>query len=52
MHVEEFKYLGSARQSNRQCTGGVKKRVQDGWSEWKRVSGLICYRKIGRLTRW
>lgn len=37
--VDEFKYLGSTVQSNRECRGEVKKRVQAGWSGWRRVSG-------------
>lgn len=33
--VDEFKYLASTVQSNRQHTRGVKKRVQTGWSGWR-----------------
>ncbi|KAK3544481.1 hypothetical protein QTP86_013141 [Hemibagrus guttatus] len=44
--VQEFKYLGSTVQSNGECGKEVKKRVQAGWNGWKKVSGVLCDRKI------
>ncbi|KAK3528635.1 hypothetical protein QTP70_006349 [Hemibagrus guttatus] len=44
--VEEFKYLGSTVQSNGECGKEVKKRVQAGWNGWRKVSGVLCDRKI------
>ncbi|KAK3570643.1 hypothetical protein QTP86_024559 [Hemibagrus guttatus] len=44
--VQEFKYLGSTVQSNRECGKEVKKRVQAGWNGWRKVSGVLCDRKI------
>ncbi|KAK3563902.1 hypothetical protein QTP86_004850 [Hemibagrus guttatus] len=44
--VQEFKYLGSIVQSNGECGKEVKKRVQAGWNVWKKVSGVLCDRKI------
>ncbi|KAK3540325.1 hypothetical protein QTP70_029588, partial [Hemibagrus guttatus] len=44
--VQEFKYLGSAVQSNGECGKEVKKRVQAGWNGWRKVSGVLCDRKI------
>ncbi|KAK3557864.1 hypothetical protein QTP86_003257 [Hemibagrus guttatus] len=44
--VQEFKYLGSTVQSNGECGKEVKKRVQAGWNEWRKVSGVLCDRKI------
>ncbi|KAK3541958.1 hypothetical protein QTP86_008148 [Hemibagrus guttatus] len=44
--VQEFKYLGSTVQSNGQCGKEVKKRVQAGWNGWRKVSGVLCDRKI------
>ncbi|KAK3538563.1 hypothetical protein QTP86_006726 [Hemibagrus guttatus] len=41
--VQEFKYLGSTVQSNGECG---KKRVQAGWNGWRKVSGVLCDRKI------
>ncbi|KAK3522985.1 hypothetical protein QTP86_010494 [Hemibagrus guttatus] len=45
--VQEFKYLV---QSNGECGKEVKKRVQAGWNGWRKVSGVLCERKIsGRI---
>ena len=44
--VKEFKYLGSTVQESGGCEREVKKRVQAGWKEWKRVSGVICDRRL------
>ena len=44
--VEDFKYLGSTVQSNEECGREVKKRVQAGWNGWKRMSGVICDRRV------
>ena len=44
--VKEFKYLGSTVQENGSCEREVKKRVQAGWKEWRRVSGVICDRRL------
>ncbi|KAK3506363.1 hypothetical protein QTP70_000997 [Hemibagrus guttatus] len=44
--VQEFKYLGSTVQSNGECGKEVKKRVQAGWNEWRKVSGVLCDQKI------
>ncbi|KAK3554723.1 hypothetical protein QTP70_032624 [Hemibagrus guttatus] len=44
--VLEFKYLGSTVQSNGECGKEVKKRVQSGWNGWRKVSGVLCDRKI------
>ncbi|KAK3567046.1 hypothetical protein QTP86_009011 [Hemibagrus guttatus] len=54
--VQEFKYLGSTVQSNGECGKEVKKRVQAGWNGWRKVSGVLCDRKIsarikGRVYR-
>ncbi|MCJ8732893.1 hypothetical protein PDJAM_G00217090 [Pangasius djambal] len=44
--VQEFKYLGSTVQTNGECGKEVKKRVQAGWNGWRKVSGVLCDRKI------
>ncbi|KAK3526940.1 hypothetical protein QTP86_004711 [Hemibagrus guttatus] len=44
--VQEFKYLGSTVQSNGECGKEVKKRVQADWNGWRKVSGVLCDRKI------
>ena len=44
--VDDFKYLGSTAQSNGECRREVKKRVQAGWNGWRRMSGVICDRRL------
>ena len=44
--VKEFKYLGSTVQESGGCEREVKKRVQAGWNEWRRVSGVICDKRL------
>ena len=44
--VKEFKYLGSAVQESGGCEREVKKKVQAGWNGWRRVSGVICNRRL------
>ena len=44
--VDNFKYLGSTVQSNGECGREVKKRVQTGWNGWRRMSGVICGKRV------
>ena len=44
--VKEFKYLGSTVQESGGCNREVKKRMQAGWNEWRKISGVICDRKL------
>ena len=44
--MEDFKYLGSTVQSNGESGREVKKRVQAGWNGWRRMSGVICDRRV------
>ena len=44
--VKEFKYLGSTVQESGGCEREVRKRVQAGWNGWRRVSGVICDRRL------
>ena len=44
--VKEFKYLGPTVQESVSCEREVKKRVQAGWNEWRKVSGVICDRRL------
>ena len=44
--VKEFKYLGSTVQESGSCERKVKRRVQAGWNGWRRVSGVICNKRL------
>ncbi|XP_058483140.1 uncharacterized protein LOC131458247 [Solea solea] len=44
--VEDFKYLGSTVQSSGDCGKEVKKRVQAGWNGWRKVSGVMCDKRV------
>ena len=44
--VKEFKYLGSTVQESGGCEREVKKRVPAGWKGWRRVSVVICDRRL------
>ena len=44
--VDDFKYLGSTVQSNGECGREVKKGEQAGWNGWRRMSGVICDRRV------
>ena len=44
--VKEFKYLGSMVQESGNCEREVKRRVQAEWNGWKKVSGVICDRRL------
>ena len=44
--VKEFKYLGSMVQESGGCEREVKKRLQVGWNRWRRVSGVICDKRL------
>ena len=49
--VDEFKYLGSMVQENGKCEREVKKQIQADWSKWRKVSGIICYRKLSTRVK-
>ena len=42
----EFKYWGSTVQESGGCEREVKKRVQAGWNGWRKVSRVICNRRL------
>ena len=44
--VKEFKYLGSTVQESGSCEREVKRRVQAGWNGWRKVSGVICDKRL------
>ena len=44
--TEKFKYLGSFVEETSELQVEVNSRIQAGWSNWKRVSGVLCDRRI------
>ena len=44
--VCDFKYPGPTVQSDGECGREVKRRVQAGWNGWRRMSGVICDRRV------
>ena len=49
--VKEFKYLGSVVQESGSCERKIKKRVQAKWNGWKKVSGVICDRRLPAIVK-
>ena len=44
--IKEFKYLGSTVEESGSCEREVKRRVQAGWNGWRKVSGVICDKRL------
>ena len=44
--MKEFNYLGLRVQESGICEREVKRRVQAGWNIWRKVSGVICDRRL------
>ena len=44
--VKQFKYLESTVQESGGCEREIKKRVPAEWNGWRRVSGVICDRRL------
>ena len=49
--VKEFRYLGSTVQCNGVCGSEVKRRVQADWNNWRKVSGVICDRRLSACAK-
>ncbi|XP_037783490.1 uncharacterized protein LOC119579651 [Penaeus monodon] len=44
--VTKFKYLGSLLQSDGGVDKEISRRIQSGWNNWKRMSGVMCDKRI------
>ena len=44
--VTEFKYLGSTLQSDGDMTTEINKRNRCGWNNWRKMSGVICDKRL------
>ena len=44
--VNTFKYLGAMLAQNGDLDAEMMHRIQSGWNNWKKVSGILCDRRI------
>lgn len=44
--VTSFKYLGSTMSQDGEIDEEVEKRIQAGWRNWKRLSGVLCDKRL------
>ena len=44
--VDQCKYLGVVVSADGSCEEEVRRRMQAGWQSWRRVSGVLCDRKL------
>ena len=44
--MKTFTYLGSTLAEDGELDAEVTHRVQSGWKNWKRVSGVLCDRRM------
>ena len=44
--VNTFKYLGATLAENGDLDAEMTHRIQSGWKNWKRISGILCDRII------
>ena len=44
--VKKFKYLGSLVEETGEMRKEIDHRIQCGWNNWRRVSGVICDRRV------
>ena len=44
--VEDFKYLGPIIDQNGSSENEVKKRIQAGWNNWRKMTGILCDRRV------
>ncbi|XP_063586937.1 uncharacterized protein LOC134764286 [Penaeus indicus] len=44
--VKEFKYLRSTLQADGGVDAEISRRIQSGWNNWKKMSGVLCDKRI------
>ena len=49
--AKKFKYLGSTVSSDGRCKEEVRRRIQEGWMCWRKVSGVLCDRKLSAKVK-
>ena len=48
--AKNFKYLGSIVSNDGRCEE-VRRRIQAGWMSWRKVSGVLCDRKLSAKVK-
>ena len=49
--AKNFKYLGSTVSSDGRCEEEVRRRIQVGWMSWKKMSGVLCDKKLSARVK-
>ena len=49
--VETFKYLGTTLSKDGELDREINARIQAGWNNWRKCSGLICDRKVSARVK-
>ena len=49
--TKNFRYLDSTVSNNGKCEEEVRRRIQAGWISWKKVSGVLCDRKLSARVK-
>ena len=49
--AKNFKYLGSTVSNDGRCEEEVRTRIQAGWMSWRKVSGVLCDRKLSAKVK-
>ena len=47
----EFRYLGSHTAADGSLDREISHRIQSGWKNWKRTTGVLCDRKISASVK-
>ena len=49
--TKNFKYLGSTVSSDGRCKEEIRRRIQAGWMSCRKVSGVLCDRKLSAKVK-
>ena len=44
--AKNFEYLVSTVSNDRRCEEEIRRRIQAGWMSWRKLSGVLCDRKL------
>ena len=49
--AKNFKYLGSTVSNDERCEEEVRRRIPAGWMSWRKVSVVLCNRKLSVISK-